>query len=120
MHEKHKRTKNKIRIKTINHFNRILSPAGQVDGCSSEDLKSCNCEYEDQRVRMRHLLTQSCTATVTSQGKPVKYTGFHEPKGQLLYQINLLTSLQTSINTEYQFLFFHQNVFILHRKIIFS
>ncbi len=56
MHEKHKRTKNKIRIKTINHFNRILSPARQVDACSSEDLKSCECEYEDQRERMRHLL----------------------------------------------------------------
>ncbi len=107
MHEKHKRTKNKIRIKTINHFKRILSPAGQVDACSSEDLKSCKCEYEDQRARMRHLLA---TVLHDDSNITVKYTGFHEPKGQLLYQIHLLTSLQTSINTEYQFLFFHQNV----------
>lgn len=61
MHEKHKRTKNEIRIKTINRLNQILFPAGQVDACSSEDLKSCECEYEDQRERMRHLL-----ATVTT------------------------------------------------------
>ncbi len=120
-HEKHKRTKNKIRIKTINHFIRILPPAGQVDACSSEDLKSCKCEYEDQRARMRHLLA---TVLHDDSNITVKTSQIHRlswAKGTAaLSDTSTHYSLQTSINTEYQFLFFHQNVFILHRKIIFS
>lgn len=116
MHEKHKRTKNEIRIKTINRLNQILFPAGQVDACSSEDLKSCECEYEDQRERMRHLLA---TVLHNDSNITVKTTQIHSlswAKGTVALSD---TSTHRNLLIQNINLFFHQNVFILHGKNFF-